>query len=130
MRRVKRSPVLVSEAASAPAASSITPWARSAAAIRHGFKLVFTLTTRPSFAKKATSMANFMKNMWIALVGAMMSACPAGSEWCLSRPVRRDAESKAVASWLATILPFRSFTRTNDSGLPRRMSLRKKGAVK
>jgi hypothetical protein len=50
-----------------------------------------------------------MKNVWIAFEGAMINALPRGNESRLSNPFRRDAESNAVISWSATILPFLTF---------------------
>jgi hypothetical protein len=89
------SPVWVFVRANVPEGSSITAEARNAHAIRQGFSAGTVLTTRPSLATKATSIANFMKKVWIALHGAIIIALFSGIDSCFSRPVFRLAESKA-----------------------------------
>ena len=108
--RRNRSPVRVSERARTPDGNSITANPRQVAAIRHGFRSCRRDTAVPSRATKTTSMANRMKNVWIAFVGAMTRADPSGIESCLRSPVRRDAESNAGTTSVASTLPFRSFS--------------------
>jgi hypothetical protein len=88
--------------------------ARHAAAIRHGGIARRTFNTRPSLETNATSIAKRMKKVWIALVGAMTSALPSGSESCFSRPRRRLSESNARSKVRATIRSLRAFVSTSD----------------
>ena len=94
----------------------MTAYAPQAAAIRHGGMAVRRLTTVPSLATNATSIANRMKNVWMALLGAMMRALPAAIESWPSSPRRLVAESKAVVSVCATRRLFRAFVSANDEG--------------
>ena len=61
----------------------------------------------------------------MALLGAMMSAVPSGSESCFSNPRRRLAESNAVNSVEAMTLPFRSSTSSGAEVPVRRRGSRK-----
>ena len=51
-----------------------------AADIRHDGMAAVIFTISPSFRTNATSMGNFMKKVWIALVGAMTIACRSGND--------------------------------------------------
>ena len=70
--------------------------------MRQGGTARRTLTTRPLRATNATSIAKRMKNVWMALLGAMISALSSGMESCFRSPRRRDAESNAGVTVRAT----------------------------
>ena len=103
--------MVVPDRVSAPAVISTTAYARNAPASRHAGSAAHTLTTCPSLATKATSIANFMKKVWIALVGAMMSAVVSGSERWRRSPTFLVLESTASCRQPATMVPVRALRR-------------------
>lgn len=65
----------------------------------------------------------------MALLGAMMSAVPSGSESCFSNPRRRLAESNAVNNVDAMTRPFRSSISSAGEVPARRRGSRKEANV-
>jgi hypothetical protein len=81
--------------------------------------------TRPSFARNATSIRKRMKKVCTAFEGAISIAIPSSSESRPNSPLRREDESNASSSRLATTPPVRAFTR-----LWATVGLRRIGAMK
>ena len=81
----------------------MTACARQAALIRQGRTSARVFTTCPSFVTNSTSIANFMKNVWMAFVGAMIMAVPTGIAprpaapmTCRDHMIRNDAAGPLV----------------------------------
>ena len=75
-----------------------TACARNDAVIRHAGTADRIFSTRPAFETNTMSIGNFMKNVWIALVGAITMAVEGGSDVCARSPLRLVSESNAVIS--------------------------------
>ena len=89
----------------------MTAYARMPIAMRQGGIADRIFTIDPSLATNNTSIAKRMKNVWMALVGAMISALPTGNVLRFNRPEFLLAESNAVRTVVASVAPVREFCR-------------------